>query len=189
MANYNNSRTSPKSKSPTNNSGKNNSGKNNSGVDNTYKNQIQPNPLKPTPSSDAFQSYNLSPILPGESSGLSREGFNKKQFDDTIDTRFTQLGIPIKPDPSTFDPSLATVGDFFTIYQSLFYQIPKEGAVNSHTFLIKDSTNYVQYIAQQAEIEELLEEINELRTQNIDLIADIAELGDKIGQGALNING
>ena len=184
MANYNNSRTSPKSKSPTNNSGKNNSG-----VDNTYKNQIQPNPLKPTPSSDAFQSYNLSPILPGESSGLSREGFNKKQFDDTIDTRFTQLGIPIKPDPSTFDPSLATVGDFFTIYQSLFYSIPKEGSINSHQFLIDQSTEYTQYVAQQAEIDELLEEINELRAQNLELVNDVILATEAISNLETNLNG
>ncbi|WP_339903849.1 hypothetical protein, partial [uncultured Cyclobacterium sp.] len=63
--------------------------------------------------------------------------FNRKQFNDTIDTRFSELGIPVVAEPSTFDPSLATVGDFFTIYNSLFYQIPKgtgnDEEVNTHS--------------------------------------------------------
>ena len=113
----------------------------------------------------------LSPL--GENSNLRREAFNRKQFDDTIDTSFSQLGIPVEADRSTFDPSLATVGDFFTIYQSLFYSIPKEGSINSHQFLIDQSTEYTQYVAQQAEIDELLEEINELRAQNLELVADM----------------
>ena len=188
MAYNNKSKTSSKSKSPTYNSRKTSLSviKDQSIVTNI---NIRPSPNTPIPASDAFQSYELNPILPGDTSVLSREGFNKTQFDDTIDTSFSQLGIPIVADKSTFDPSLATVGDFFTIYQSLFYSIPQRGAVNTHEFLIKDSTNYIQYIAQQAEITELLEEINQLREQNLDLISDIAELGEKIGQGALNING
>ena len=113
----------------------------------------------------------LSPL--GENSNLRREAFNRKQFDDTIDTSFSELGVN-NVDPSTFDPSLATVGDFFTIYQTLFYQIPKEGDVNSHNFLIRESTKYTQFVAQQEEIDALLAEIDDLREQNIALIADMS---------------
>tara|TARA_R110001592_G_scaffold331067_1_gene613710 strand:+ start:43 stop:498 length:456 start_codon:yes stop_codon:yes gene_type:complete len=109
----------------------------------------------------------------GKNSNLRREAFNRKQFDDTIDTSFKELGIANQPDPATFDPSLATVGDFFTIYQTLFYQIPKQGDVNSHEFLIKESTEYTQFIAQQEEINALLAEIDELRAQNVTLVQDM----------------
>ncbi len=112
----------------------------------------------------------LSPL--GENSNLRREAFDRKQFDDTINTNFTELGVS-NVDPSTFDPSLATVGDFFTIYQTLFYQIPKFGDVNSHEFLIKESTEYTQFVAQQEEIDALLAEIDELRAQNVKLVADM----------------
>jgi|TARA_R110000823_G_scaffold30184_1_gene86777 hypothetical protein len=112
----------------------------------------------------------LSPL--GENSNLRREAFNRKQFDDTIDTSFSELGVN-NVDPSTFDPSLATVGDFFTIYQTLFYQIPKVGDINSHEFLIKESTEYTQFRAQQDEIDALLAEIDELRAQNVTLVADM----------------
>ena len=112
----------------------------------------------------------LSPL--GENSNLRREAFNRKQFDDTIDTSFSELGVN-NVDPSTFNPSLATVGDFFTIYQTLFYQIPKVGDINSHEFLIKESTEYTQFRAQQDEIDALLAEIDELRAQNVTLVADM----------------
>jgi len=109
----------------------------------------------------------------GKNSLLRREAFNRKQFDDTIDTSFKELGITNLPDPATFDPSLATVGDFFTIYQTLFYQIPKEGDINSHEFLIRESTEYTGLVAQQAEIDALLAEIDELREQNVTLVQDM----------------
>jgi len=109
----------------------------------------------------------------GKNSLLRREAFNRKQFDDTIDTSFKELGVGNQPDPATFDPSLATVGDFFTIYQTLFYQIPKEGDINSHEFLIRESTEYTGLVAQQAEIDALLAEIDELREQNVTLVQDM----------------
>ena len=109
----------------------------------------------------------------GKNSLLQRESFNRKQFDDTIDTSFKELGVGNQPDPATFDPSLATVGDFFTIYQTLFYQIPKEGDINSHEFLIRESTEYTGLVAQQVEIDALLAEIDELREQNVTLVQDM----------------
>ena len=135
-------------------------------------------PLINNMSSRAPRNTILSPL--GENSNLRREAFNRKQFDDTINTNFTELGVNTV-DPSTFDPSLATVGDFFTIYQTLFYQIPKgtePGApdVNTHKFLIERSTEYTQFIAQQDEIEALTQEITDLRAQNLELVADMANI-------------
>ena len=120
---------------------------------------------------------------------LRREGFNKKQFNDTVNTEFTELGQSnIEPDLSFFDPSLATVGDFFTIYQTLFYQIPKEGEVNSHIFLIKESTEYTQFQAQQEEIDALLAEIDELRANNVQLVQDLTNTINALSNSIGNIN-
>lgn len=142
----------------------------------------QTSPMKPQPGMALPESpagdnrFKAPPLLAGESVDLKREAFNRKQFDDTVNTNFTQLGVGSSLDQATFDPSLANVGDFFTIYQTLFFQIPKEGDVNSHLFLIKESTEYLQYAAQQEEIAALMEEITELRTQNLTLVGDIASL-------------
>jgi hypothetical protein len=96
---------------------------------------------------------------------LNRQVFDKKKFDETIDTSFTQLIIP--QDPTFFDLNLATVEDFFTLYEKFFFQIPKEGEVNSHTYLIKESSDYVGFQANSEDIQALLDEIAQLRQENL----------------------
>ncbi len=105
---------------------------------------------------------------------LVRQAFDKAKFKETVKTNFTELGVT-EPDLSFFDPNLATVGDFFSIYNNLFYLIPKTGP-NSHTTLIEDSSQYVDYKANQVEIQALLEEIAELREQNLQLTIDIGNV-------------
>ena len=130
----------------------------------------------------------------GETVDLKREAFNRKQFDDTINTQFTELGQSnIERDLSFFDPSLATKEDFFTIYNTLFYQIPKgtgaENEVNTHVFLIKESTNYTQYEAQQEEISALQDEIDQLREQNVQLVQDLTNTINALTNSIGNIDG
>ena len=64
---------------------------------------------------------------------------------------------------------------------------------NLHTkyiqFLIDQSTEYTQYVAQQAEIDELLEEINELRAQNLELVNDVILATEAISNLETNLNG
>jgi len=106
---------------------------------------------------------------------LNRDVFNKTAFNNTIDTSFTELD-QAPPDLSFFDPNLATVNDFFNIYQNLFYQIPKYGETNSHEFLVVESTAYSNVIENQEQIDALLEEIVDLREQNLQLQLDVNEL-------------
>ena len=96
---------------------------------------------------------------------LNRQVFDKKKFNETIDTSFTQLVTP--QDPTFFDLNLATVEDFFTLYEKFFFQIPKEGEVNSHTYLIKESSDYVGFQANSEDIQALLDEIAQLRQENL----------------------
>src|SRR6056300_1569941 len=94
---------------------------------------------------------------------LNRQVFDKSEFNDTFSTEFTQLVST--PDPSFFDIDLATQEDFFILYEKFFYEIPKEGDINSHTYLIQTSGEYVNFIPQQEEITALLQEISELRRE------------------------
>ena len=54
---------------------------------------------------------------------LNRTVFDKRKFNQSVDTEFSQL-VP-KEEQRFIDPDLATVDDFFTIYTNLFYEIPK----------------------------------------------------------------
>ena len=105
---------------------------------------------------------------------LIRQAFDKEAFNQTVDTSFTQLGVT-EVDLSFFDPNLATVGDFFTIYNNIFFLIPKTGP-NSHTTLTDESSEYTNYLPNQAEIQALLDEITELREQNLQLIVDMGNV-------------
>jgi hypothetical protein len=96
---------------------------------------------------------------------LNRQVFDKKKFNETVDTSFTQLVT--QPDPTFFDLNLATVEDFFTLYEKFFFQIPKEGEVNSHTYLIKESSDYVGFQVNSEDIQALLDEIAQLRQENL----------------------
>jgi hypothetical protein len=96
---------------------------------------------------------------------LNRQVFDKTKFNETVDTSFTQLVS--QPDPTFFDLNLATVEDFFTLYEKFFFQIPKEGEVNSHTYLIKESSDYVGFQANSEDVQALLDEIAQLRQENL----------------------
>lgn len=103
-----------------------------------------------------------------EKVNLNRQVFDKAKFNETIDTSFSQLGTT-PPDPSFFDINLATQADFFTLYDKFFFEIPKEGATNSHAYLVQESSNYIGADQVNEEIQALLQEITDLREENLTL--------------------
>ncbi len=105
---------------------------------------------------------------------LKRQVFDKAKFNETVNTNFTQLKSEL--DPQFFDLSLATLDDFWSLYEKFFYDIPKDGDINSHLYLVKTSGEYIDYTPQKEEIEALLEEIAELRTENLEVRQEIAEV-------------
>jgi hypothetical protein len=105
---------------------------------------------------------------------LYRQVFDKNKFNETVDTEFNQLLD--KSDLQFFDLNLATVEDFFNLYNKLFYEIPKQGDVNSHQFLAAESAEYVDFLANNAEVQALLDEIAELREENLGLRQEMAEI-------------
>ena len=101
---------------------------------------------------------------------MSKEVYGKITFPRVIDTEFTEF---ISPATSSFEP---TVPEFFQFYEDLFYQIPVEGEVNSHEYLVKRSSEYIGETVQNDEIKALLEEINTLRQDLLDANQTIVDL-------------
>ena len=98
---------------------------------------------------------------------LNRQVFNKDKFNETVDTTFSQL-VDNTPAP-IFDVNLATVEDFFTLYDKFFFEIPKEGDINSHRFIFKESGDYINAELINEEVQALLQEIVDLRQENLEL--------------------
>ena len=97
---------------------------------------------------------------------LNKTVFEKRQYERVIDTSFTQL---VNPVPAESPISNITVQEFFQAYQDLFFLIPQFGELNSHEYIIRTSTDYVGNIETDNVIQSLLEEINQLRSENLEL--------------------
>ena len=110
---------------------------------------------------------------------LKKKIYSKEEYKNTIDTNFTQLGK--KSVPETLD-SEVTVNKFFKEYNELFYEIPALGETNSHEFLIKTSSDYIDFEPNQEEIEAIQNEISILRRQLLELQTQTAGITGSIGQ-------
>jgi hypothetical protein len=111
---------------------------------------------------------------------LNKKSFNKLQYEKVIDTKFSQLATPLPTnlvvnEPNPFSTSLE-INVFFSKYSQLFFDIPKTGATNSHEYLIKTSSEYVDFQVMNDEMLALIDEINALQAQNLELNQKLIEI-------------
>ena len=100
-----------------------------------------------------------------EKINLFKQVYPKKEVNNVINTNFTEFTLP-----TTQSLSTVSIDEFFNQYQTLFYQIPKFGDTNSHEYLIKTSQAYIgQNQADNDTIQALVDEITQLRQENLDL--------------------
>jgi len=107
---------------------------------------------------------------------LTKKVYGRGLYPQVIDTNFTQLVPPTAP-----APNVLTVPDFFEAYENLFYEIPVEGDINSHAYLVARSSEYIGVTVQNDEVNALLEEINSLRQELLDANKTILDLTSNIG--------
>jgi hypothetical protein len=103
---------------------------------------------------------------------IEKQVFDKDQFGRVIDTNFRQLINP-QEEEETLE---FTLEDFFELYENLFYQIPKEGDVDSHRYMLERSAEYLGVVVSQDDLQALLDEITNLRQQVLDLQTAMSEL-------------
>jgi len=108
-----------------------------------------------------------------EEINFNKTVFNKAQYIKTIDTSFSELGVTTVQEQLDTQP---TVEEFFSLYNQLFYEIPEFGEINSHEFLIQQSSEYINFEANQETIDKLQEEISILREELLDSQKQIVEL-------------
>jgi len=92
---------------------------------------------------------------------LRKNVFDKNQYTRTIDTEFSELGVTTVSEDLDQQPS---VEKFFQQYNELFYDIPPNGPINSHEYLVITSGEYINFDQSSLEIEALRAEISQLRT-------------------------
>ena len=117
---------------------------------------------------------------------LRRGVFNKGQYEQVIDTSFSQLGVT---SISASAENQVSVEEFFGLYNSLFYDIPALGETNSHEFLVKSSGEYINFDQISDEILALQQEISGLREELLLEQIKVVELesGVTINTGSLDL--
>jgi hypothetical protein len=93
---------------------------------------------------------------------LTKTVYPKGVYKNVIDTSFTQA--PPIPKENTI-----TVEEFFSYYNTIFYDIPVEGNINSHAYLIKKSGEYAGVTGFNDDTQVLLDEISSLQKENLAL--------------------
>lgn len=101
--------------------------------------------------------------------------YEKNKFSKVIDTEFRELNSPQNI------PSEVTIEDFFALYDQLFNQIPIEGDINSHRYILNREANYLGiHFADDVDVQALLQEITDLRQQLINLESVNSRLEDQL---------
>jgi hypothetical protein len=108
---------------------------------------------------------------------LNKKAYSKDQYEKVIDTKFSQLATS-PPETITVTPTIS-VEEFFQNYTQLFFQIPKLGETNSHEYLVKTSSEYINIDLINDDIQALIDEINILQQQNLELTQQIVDLQSK----------
>ena len=113
--------------------------------------------------------------MAGEKLNLSKKVYAKNQYEKVINTDFSQLATSPTSTTTQTTPSI-TVDEFFQNYTQIFFDIPKFGSTNSHEYLIKTSTEYIGSTLINADIQALIEEINNLQQTNLELNQQLIDL-------------
>jgi|688.fasta_scaffold548832_2 hypothetical protein len=102
--------------------------------------------------------------------------FNKGDFNKLVNRNFSQL-------INNLDNQEAisfTLEDFFQLYENLFIQIPKEGDIDSHRYMLNRAAEYLGIkLADETDIQALLNEITVLRNDLLASNKTLAELNKR----------
>jgi hypothetical protein len=96
---------------------------------------------------------------------MVKEIYGLNTYTKAVDTSFTELVST----PQEVTASGITLDQFFEYYNQLFFEIPVSGSINSHTYLVETSQQYIGGSVLDAEKQALIEEINSLRQQILDI--------------------
>ncbi len=94
---------------------------------------------------------------------LNKTVYPKSTYENVIDTSFSQKQ-PTLPLEDTIN-----ISQFFELYNKIFYDIPAEGDINSHAYLVKTSGEYINAAGNSEDIQVLLDEITSLQQNNLEL--------------------
>ena len=100
--------------------------------------------------------------------------FNTDKFNKVVDTSFKTFTQPVP------EEDLDTPEELFRLYEKLYYTIDVTGETNSHEYLTKKSSELLTFDRVTEDIQPLLDEIAQLRQENLSLNQQIISLETNI---------
>jgi hypothetical protein len=113
-----------------------------------------------------------------DSTSIQKTIYNLTEFNNVVDTKFSELVVTTDPDTVNVQPDL-DIDQFFAEYDNLYYQIPPTGSNQSHLELATRSLEAVGI-----SLDDLQNEIEILRVENVDLKNQIL-ISSQINTGTL----
>ena len=105
---------------------------------------------------------------------IKRTVYGSAEFGKVVDTTFKTFTQPTTAEDTD------TPEELFRLYDKLYYVIDVEGETDSHEYLVKRSSELISFDNTTEEIQPLLDEISQLRQQNLSLNQQLLDLQTKI---------
>jgi len=105
---------------------------------------------------------------------IQKTVFGNVDFLKVVDTSFKTFTQPVP------EEDLDTSEELFRLYDKLYYSIDIEGDQNSHRYLVNRSSELLNFDKVTEDIQPLLDEIAELRTENLSQAQQILALETNI---------
>jgi len=100
---------------------------------------------------------------------IKKTVFDNTGFSKVVDRSFNTFALP--PVDTADD-----IDTFFRLYEELYYVIDVLGVTNSHQYLVKKSSELLNFDAVTQDIQPLLDEIAQLRRENLTLNQQVLSL-------------
>ena len=105
---------------------------------------------------------------------IQKTVFSSVEFNKVVDTSFKTFTQPVP------EEDLDTTEELFRLYEKLYYEIDVTGEVDSHEYLVKKSSELLNFDKVTEDIQPLLDEIAQLRQDNLALNQQILTLETNI---------
>ena len=105
---------------------------------------------------------------------IQKTVFSNTEFGRVVDTTFSTFKQP------DIVSSLDLTEEFFKLYEDLYYVIDVTGETDSHEYLVRKSSELLNFDTVTEDIQPLLDEIAELRQENLALNQQILDLETKV---------
>ena len=108
-----------------------------------------------------------------KSNEIKKTVLDGARFKKVIDNSFSTFILPVT---NTTDD----IAEFFRLYEELFYTMDVLGIEDSHEYLVRKSSELLDFDKETLDIQPLLDEIAQLRQENLSLSQQILTLQTQV---------